>query len=132
MSPFHSSRIVCSWARRSKLSEKCCLLAFRQPMIPAFRPDRRIHSSVNKDGSAIVTPRPAQINSMRGVRTRQATFVEDESTRLVSGKSHRSGDITVCFTVYFTTIKHCGGLPENEIHMAFDIAIRVVLPTILC
>src|SRR5688572_25427611 len=103
----------------------------RFPVMPAFRPYLCIHHRVQKNSAAIVAPRPPKINAVLRVAAGQTTSIKNKSCGFVCRKAHRSRDVAVAFTVNVTILENRRRLPENEIDVAFDIAVLVILASVL-
>src|SRR5688500_8615353 len=69
--PRNTSCAVGPLTAGSVLGEVRGLFAMRFPVMPAFGPDRGVHFRVDKNGPAVIPPRPREVDAVLRVLARQ-------------------------------------------------------------
>src|SRR5438874_13202883 len=96
-------------------------------MVPALGPDMPTHFGVQINGPTVISPWPAKENAVLCIFGRQPALNKYKTARLVSRKTHRRRQIPVTLAADLAIVKNGRGLPEDEIDVALDIAILVIL-----
>src|SRR5687768_6289851 len=82
-----------------------------------------VQPAIDKDDTRVRSRRPAEINSAARVSSGQTTTMKDKTRVHFIACAIVHGNITHAFAVNSAVLKHSGGRAENEIDVAFDVAV---------
>src|SRR5882724_1566266 len=87
-----------------------------------------VHPTINKDDAAVRPPGPSEIDALTCVRAGQATIEKHKPICLRIIQTPMRGDVALAFAVDRAVFKDRRAAAKDEIYVAFDVAIFVILP----